>query len=350
LWKKRRNQTQSLIRCDLDIRTDKFCSGDDPHPFIVTPGDGEVKTKDPTLSDCVQQDENGKFVFVPSEVISGKFGTAIGFTVNETDVPLTVAVSSNPIAKILEPCDYRKSRLILQFILKAQENPAAEGDFEYNWTFGDGSTMNGQEIQAHFKKAQFDGEIPVTLTVTNGPCTSTDSITIPFQGEEPTTTCQEIVTGFIINKQDLLGLPTTQNAIKKLGNRSINAIYASVKNLFDGAASLAQKPTPARILTLLQAIDQQLRKIYELSPPPNNPAAARVLEEFIRLLLMLMLNLVRCFDKIPDDHINLILEHFSALSSSIAKLRKKYPQLNEKNNLENDAKAFCRNLYRRMQD
>lgn len=325
----------------LEIESGEFCSNDrNLYPFVVTPDDGEVTAADPNLANMVKQDENTlKYFFLPSLVAPAHFGNPIGFKVNGEEVPLTVTVFSNPIAKILEPV-VTENPADITFILKAQENPAAEGNFEYNWTFGDGSTMNGQEIQGHFKKAQFDGEIPVTLTVTNGPCTSTDSITIPFKGEEPTLTCLEIVTGFIINKQDFLGLPATQNVIKKLGNRSINAIYASVKNLFDGAASLAQKPTPARILTLLQAIDQQLRKIYEFTPPPNNPAAARVLEEFIRLMLLLMLNLVRCFDKIPDDHINLILEHFSALNSSIAQLRKKYPQLNEKNNLENDATAF----------
>jgi hypothetical protein len=328
---------------DLGIKPDKFCSGDDPQPFTVTPGDGEVKAKDPAISDCVQKDASGKFVFVPSEVINGKFGTAIGFTVNEKDVPLIVTVFKQPVAKILEPV-ITENQAEITASLKAQPNPETEGNFEYKWTFGDGSTMDGQEIEAHFKKAGFDGEIPVKLIVTNGPCNATDSITIPFQGEEPAISCQEIVADFITEKQKFLGLRTTQTSISKLSNRTLNAIYAAIINVFDGAAALSQRSTASRTLTVIQNVDQLIRQIYEFNPPPNNPAVARVLEEFIRLLMMLMLNLVRCARNIPEDQVNVILENLTAFNISLTTLISRYPELNNKKTLGNAVTEFSQNF------
>lgn len=328
---------------ELGIKPDKFCSGDDPHPFTVTPGNGVVKTKDPALSDCVQKDTGGKYLFAPSKVISGKLGAAIGFTVNEKDVPLTVTVFKQPVAKILEPV-ITENRAEIAVSLKAQPNLATEGNFEYKWTFGDGSTKDGLEIETHFKKAGFDGEIPVTLTVTNGTCTATDSITIPFQGEEPTQICQEIVAGFITEKQKFLGLATTQDSISKLNNRTLNALYAAVIKVFDGAAALSQRTTASRTLTVIQNVDQLIRQIYEFNPSSINPAVARVLEEFIRLLMMLMLNLVRCARSIPEDQVNIILENLAAFNISLTTLISRYPELNNKKTLENAVTEYSQNF------
>jgi hypothetical protein len=329
----------------LEIEPSAFCSNDRKlYPFIVTPEDGEVATANPDLVNMVKQDEGtSKYHFVPRLAPAAHVGKPIGFTVNGQDVSLTVTVFSNPVAKILVPA-VTENQAEITIILKAQPNTETEENFEYKWTFGDGSTKEGQETEARFKKAQFDGEIPVKLTVTNGPCTASDSITVPFQGEEPTLSCQEIVEGFITEKQKFLGLETTKASVSKLNNRTINAIYTAVINVFDGAAALSQRPTAARTLTVIQNVDQLIRQIYELNPPANNPAAARVLEEFIRLLMMLMLNLVRCARNIPEDQVNIILENLAAFNISFRSLISKYPELNNRKIFENSVKDFSQNF------
>jgi hypothetical protein len=330
---------------DLNLKPNEFCSDDETlYPFDVTPENGEVATRDINLANAVIRDPSSlAYSFSPSQVPVAQFGKPIGFTVNNQDVPLTVVVFKTPVAKILEPV-VDEGPADLSVILKAELNPPDQGNFVYRWTFGDGSSLEGQEIQAHFKKAAFENGISVTLSVTNGPCSSNDAITIPFKGEEPTLTCQEIVAGFITDKQAFLELPATQDAVTKLGNRIINAIYNSAKTVFAGAAASLVRPTPARTLTVIQNADQLIRQIYEFTPPPNIPAAARVLEEFIRLLMLLMLNLVRCGRTIPEEQANIILENIAAFTISVRTLLSKYPELNSQKTLENVVAEFSQNF------
>lgn len=329
----------------LQISINEFCSHDrSMYPFIVTPEDGEVSTKDASLSNVVFRDQNTlKYLFNPGLMPATQFSKPIGFTVNGQDVPLTVKVFRKPVARISSVV-MQVNRAEIYLKLFAEQNPDAEGDFKYNWTFGDGTTAEGRDIEMLFKRAQFEKEIPVTLVVTNGPCTSTDSSRIPVVDEEQPQTCQEIVAIFIQSKQQALNSKTTQEAISLLGNRSLNAIYAAVINAFDGTATIMVRPTAAKILSQLGVIDNLLRQIYEFGSPQLNPQVIRVLEEFIRMLMMLMLNLVRCATTIPDNQTNVIVEHITAFNQQRSKLVSVFSQLNTMKTLENSIVEFAQNF------
>lgn len=329
----------------LAIEPTQYCSDDrGNYPFEVSPEDGIVRTKIESLGNVVFRDQSTlKYFFNPSLVPSAQFSKPIGFTVNGEDVATTVTVFGKPVAKI-EVMDIFVKQADVFLKVRAQQNPPELGDFKYSWTFGDSTTAEGQQVEMQFKRAAFEDAIPVTLVVSNGPCVSSDNTRVKVTDPEQPQTCQEIVNAFIQSKLESLKLKTTQETINALGNRTLNATYVSVINAFEGTAALMVRPTAPRILSQLGVVDNLLRQIYEFGSPQTNPQVIRVLEEFIRMLMMLMLNLVRCVTKIPDDQTNIILEHITAFNQQRSKFVAVFPQLNTRKSLENSLTEFAQNF------
>lgn len=321
----------------LDIKPAQFCS-DDQHtyPFGVTPEKGVVSTKDPNLSGSVITSDNGEYLFKPSAVPAAHLGKPIGLMVNDQDVDLTVVVFQEPVAKILKAtAETGPHDAVLT--LQAEANPGIPEDkINYKWLVGDQYTFEGIVVQAQIKTQHYEDKIPVKLVVTNEICSAEDETTIPIgHEEEPQNNCLEVVEKFISDNRVSLNNRRLVTLIRMMNDPGIATIHGNVINLLNNAADLLKRPRPGSILNLLEQIDKQLLHIYQFSTSSNHPEAIRTLEAFMRGLWMLMLNMVRCFEKIPDNKTALITGHISQFQKMQDKLLKMYPGLNQNKQLEN---------------
>ena len=325
----------------LDIQKTRFCSDDQQtYPFGVTPENGAVSAKDADLSGSVIPSGNGEYLFKPSAVPVSHRGKPIGFTVNGKEADLTVIVIQQPVAKILKATIGKGSHLThVSYVitLQAETNPdIPEDKINYKWHIGDQYTFEGMEVQEQINTQSYEDKIPVKLVVTNEICSAGDETTILIeQEEEPQTNCREVVEKFVTDSQRSLANRRLVTLIRAMNDPGIVNIHGNVVNLFNNAADLLNRPRPGTIMTLLEQIDKQLLRIYEFSASSTHPQAISTLEVFIRSLWMLMLNMVRCFERIPDNKSALITAHISKFKEMQDNLLRKYPGLNQNKQFEN---------------
>jgi len=321
----------------LDIKPNQFCSHDQhTYPFGVSPEDGVVSTKDPNLAESVDKSSSGQDVFMPSAVPAGQLGKPIGFLVNDKDVDLTLIVYQQPVAKILH-ATAEAGLYDAILTLKAEANPGiAEDKIQYTWLIGDIHSYEGMEIQVQIKTQHIQDKIPVKLVVTNEICSAEDEKTIPIeQEEEPQTNCPDLVETFISESISSLNNARLLTLLRSINDAGITSIHGNVVNLFNTAADLLNKPQAGAVFSLLEQIEQQLLHIYQFSPTSNHRQAISILTGFINALWMLMLNMVRCYDKIPNNKRTLIIRHISQFREMKDYLLKRYPDLYHNNHLAN---------------
>lgn len=87
-------------------------------------------------------------------------------------------------------------------------------------------------------------------------------------------------------------------------------------------------------------ISETLIRIYRFDTANLSEDAVRVLEELLRSLLMLMLNLVRCDKDIAADHRNQIVKNLAMFHEMRSLLMEKYLQLDFGNVLEKEVDQF----------
>ncbi len=329
---------------DLSINPTQFCNHDDNnYPFTVTPNDGIVKTQNPELMNTLSRDDNGTYYFTPYQTGTSHLGNPIKFTVNDQTVQLTVKVFLQPIAKIIShEIDIADGLVYLN--LEAESNPGFDDSITYKWIFGPGITGEGRVLQISFKEAMFQDEIPVTLHVSHEICQAEDSIAIPIPQEEPVNSCKVIIQKFFKAKQTFLNQDSTAESVSSLNDPQIPEIYTQLKSLYQGALDWSNNPKPQLLLSIIQSADQLLRQIYQYVPETESNLAFRILEEFIRLLWMLMLNMVRCNPDIPDNIRSIITGSITFFSRLRPRLIKKFPQLNKNKDFENAVLDFVENM------
>ncbi len=291
----------------------------------------------------LSRDDNGTYYFTPNQTGTSHLGNPIKFTVNDQTVQLTVKVFLQPTAKIIShEIDIADGLVYLN--LEAQSNPGFDDSISYKWIFGPGITGEGRALQISFKEAMFQDEIPVTLHVSHEICQAEDSITIPLPQEEPVNTCRVIIQNYFKEKQNFLNQNSTADSVSSLNDQKILEIYTQLKSLYQGALAWSNNPKPHLLLDIIQSADQLLRQIYQYVPETENNQAFRILEEFIRLLWMLILNMVRCNPDIPDNIRSIITGSISFFSRLRPRLIKKFPQLNQNKDFENAVLDFVNNM------
>ena len=333
---------------DLSIKPEEFCSNDNHlYPFTVSPPGGVVTTEDPNLAAAVVQDENGDFHFNPSLLPASHHGNPVKFTVNSQPAEVTVIVHRQPVAKILAPeIDYEPGLIYLN--LEAEPNPDIEENTIYKWIFPDNTTLEGRTVNIHFKTDLFDGEIPVQLIVTHQICEAEDNISIPIEQEdpeEPPVPCLDVVMGFINERLRFLNLPSTRTAVESMGDGSLFELYQNTIQQFEASLDLMRRPNRARFLLIqINNLNTFLRQVYSFRPRTDNPSALRIVEEFIRMLFMLMLHLVRCDNTIANNIKSVIINHIVFLTRSWPNIIGFYTQLNAENILNNQINEYLDNF------
>jgi hypothetical protein len=91
---------------------------------------------------------------------------------------------------------------------------------------------------------------------------------------------------------------------------------------------------------LIMVISDTLIRLYGFQTSNLPEDAVRILEELVRSLLMLMLNLVRCDKTIVADHRNQIVKNLATFHDHRGQMTEKYLQLDFGNVLEKEVDEF----------
>jgi hypothetical protein len=170
----------------LNLPGVSFCSNAGPVKFSVMPENGMVAAKDDACSAAVEKTED-TWYFVPKNVPPAFFGLPVSFTVNgqPPDKAFSVKVYEQPVAgfnAVPVGTDLTTNSTVeIAFTANPDRNP---DNFTYSWTFHDGSVAAGKTCTKVFNKLELIKnhlkEIPVTLKATNGTCSDTITISVPY--------------------------------------------------------------------------------------------------------------------------------------------------------------------------
>jgi hypothetical protein len=339
------------VTVSLSLDKNPVCSNSDPLKFTVTPADGLIAAADPAFSASVEQNADGNTYFNPQKVNNGQFGTAITFTVNGKPADCSIVVQS-PVSLVLD-CqvnDTETDNFDVVFFNNTDESKS--GKLSYLWKFSDGSPDATQDGAGQFtvtfskKKLQESGItlINVTVNVLNDPCNSTGTLSFDVPKVQVKDPCISFVTDFIDFRLNLLNSPDFAKRVEKLGSPDVQSFYQTTVELFDASIKIIETNDQARKLKIIIKTDDILQAIYKFKIDSTNPEMPRLLEELLRDLLMLMLNLVRCDDKISDQARQVIISNIRMFHEMRGQLQEKYPQLDLANVLEDDVTDFVKNF------
>ena len=157
--------------------------------------------------------------------------------------------------------------------------------------------------------------------------------------EENTNECNALVKKFIEEKLVLLKGAGIMRRIRLFRSPEVQALLVETVNHFTAADALNPADVAGKS-RLIMAISETLVRLYGL-PTANLPEdAVRILEELVRSLFMLMLNLVRCDKTIAADHRNQIVKNLAMFHDHRGQMTEKYIQLDFGNILEKEVDEF----------
>jgi len=336
-------------KVSLSLDKNLVCSNSDPLKFTVVPADGVVDAVDPGFTGTIEKGADGSTFFNPQKVTEGQFGTSVTFTVNGKPSDCAIVVKSPIILGLdFKLNDTEADNFDVVFINNTDE--VKFGKQTYLWKFNDGSpdvtkTDTSEFTVTFSKKKLLDqniGVIVVTVTVLNDPCNSAGTLSIEVPKGEVVNECPEMVADIIETKLKELTSPEFVKRVEKVNNPEVQAIYETAVGLLKSSLKILNDP--ARKLKIIMKIDDTLRQIYLFKIDSTDPDLPRILEELLRDLLMLILNLVRCDDKINDEIVRIIISNIGMFIELQNQLIEKYPQLDLDNILEIDVIDYAKNF------
>lgn len=285
--------------------------------------------------------------FDTRKVPQNALGKTVTFTVGGLPTGCTIMVYPEIQYKVSgKTAEITNEQLIALF--NNQTDESLTGKQTYIWKFEDLHPEYVQEGIGDFKLG-FDlmllrrnkvTEIIAVVTAKEDICNSTPGrVTIKVPVEENTNECNALVKKFIEEKLALLKGADIARRFRLVRSPEVQSLHNDTVNHFTAAGAL--NPTDiAGKSRLIMIISETLLRIYRFDTANLSEDAVRVLEELLRSLLMLMLNLVRCDKDIAADHRNQIVKNLAMFHEMRSLLMEKYLQLDFGNVLEKEVDQF----------
>lgn len=183
-------------------------------------------------------------------------------------------------------------------------------------------------------------EIIATVTTKDDICNSSaGKVTVKVPVEENANECNTLVKKFIEEKLALLKGVGMMKRIRLLRSLEVQALLVEAGNHFTAADALKPADVAGKS-RLIMAISDTLIRLYGFQAANLPEDAVRILEELVRSLLMLMLNLVRCDKTIVPDHRNQTIRNLVMFHEHRGQMTETYLQLDFGNVLEKEVDDF----------
>lgn len=290
-------------------------------------------------------------VFDTTKVPANILPATITFTVGGLPTNCTIQVVK-PVEMVLDSkiADANSAKLVVQY--SNNTNETIFGKQTYIWNFGNAHAEFITDQTGDFK-LEFDMEllakfqikvITATVTLKDDPCNSRGTENTEVPGIDVGAQCKKLVTDFIAAKISVLRTPEMQKRVVATQNDQLLAIYNNSVDILVKATDVLNSGDPNQKSALIENIFGILNQIFKFKVNTKIPDMARILEEILRALLMLMLNLVRCDSKINDKDLTMIQRTLELFHGMTLQLVVNYPQLDLQNILENQVVDFTKNF------
>ncbi|NTW51003.1 MAG: hypothetical protein HGB22_00240 [Chlorobiaceae bacterium] len=277
--------------------------------------------------------------FDPSKVPDAQIGKTITFTLDGQPTGCTIVVKK-PVAIALASkiSDSGSDLFTVEFINNSDET--SSGPNSYLWKFNTGSDDVGKpdrsSVITEFSRAKLKelglDTIQATVTIPGDPCGSKGTLTVKVPA--PTVDkCRSFVLGFVEKSYGVLTAEVFVKRVNAVDNTKLTAIHDDVVKLLEAV------PDAAGNEELVSKVAEMLKAIY-LEKLQIKPDGVRIYEELLRVLLLLMLNLVRCDKDISAVNLETILMNLKQFNELKDRLLAQYPQLDFGNVLEKEIVAY----------
>lgn len=332
----------------LELPEPKVCSNKGEIPFTnYSPKGALIKSKE--APDAIVMKDPP--VFDTRKVPDGILPATITFTVGGLPTDCTVVVTK-PVVLVLSSkiAEAGNAKLVIQFSNNTDET--LFGKQTYIWNFGNAHAEFRTDQTGEFK-LDFDMEvlakfkikvITANVTLKDDPCNSKGTVNTDVPSIDSGSQCKKLVTEFINAEISLLKTPDMLKRVQTTKNTALLAIYNNSVAILSKATAALNSTDPNQKTVLIVNIADLLTQIYSFKISQRIPDIARILEEIMRALLMLMLNLVRCDKTINDKDLSVIRKNLEMFHGSTLQLLISYPQLDIQNKLENEVADFKKNF------
>ncbi len=331
----------------LALPTDSTCSTSEPMFFSVYSPKGAVIASAEAPNAIIPGDSPA---FDPAKVPDEQIGKTITFTLDGEPTSCVIVVRK-PLTMLLTAQINNTDGDTFTITYSNSTNESQSGENSYAWSFNDGSSEvtkgNAALVKTFSRKALEEKgfkTIAATVSALSDPCGSTGSINVEVPG--PTVvTCQDLVRSLIATTSEKLNSETFRKRVDSIDIAAVHEIYdTTVKLLLEAEKAVANNDL-ATGEKIIGELPVWLQRIYSFkissTMPPEVP---RVLEELLRVLLMLMLTLVRCDKKISDTSLKDIEASLSMFIEVSARLKAAYPQLDSKDVLQKALEEYDANF------
>ncbi len=342
---------------ELELPKSKVCMNLGAIPFSKYSPQGALIASPEAPGAVIMNDPP---VFDTTLVPANNLSKTITFTVGGLPTNCTIVVTQ-PVEILLSSQFMDTSPDKLFILYKNDTDETIYGKQSYIWNFGDAHPEiivdNKNEFTLDFDLnilRQLEiGVIVGTVTLKDDPCNSTGTVNTDIFNNDTGSQCQDLVMGFINAKISLLKTPEMLNLVKKTSEASKNALLLSIYNnsidILLKAIDVLNSNDPNQKSALIENIFGLLNQIFKFKLNKKFPDIARILEEILRALLMLMLNLVRCDDTINEKDLSMIRNSLETFHGNTLQLTIQYPQLDLQNQLENEVVDFTKNFLSQLE-
>ncbi len=335
----------------LALPASTVCYNQQPIPFSLYSPKGAVIASPEAPDSIIAGDKPS---FDPSKVLDDKIGQTVTFTLDGALTDCTIIVKK-PVDIRLDSriTDSGDGKFSVEFINKTDETP---GKNTYLWRFnGDIRDVTKSDLSSftlEFSRSELKAQgiktILATVTIPGDPCGSSESLMVDVPAQVVVDTCKDFVLHFIENKAGELKIDS--QTVINLKNRLLSDLYQNaIISLNDAKAAVGNNDQNQKA-ACIEMIAKLLDKIYQFRLTTDQQEAARVLEKLLRVLMMLMLNLVRCDKEIPGPTFEIIISNLSQFNELWETLMNSYPQLDFGNVLEKDINDYSSSFASQNQD
>ena len=327
----------------LALPTDISCSTSEQIPFSAYSPKGAVIASPEAPKAVVTGDAPA---FDPAKVPNEQIGKTITFTLDGEPTSCVIVVRK-PLTLLLaaEVKSIDSDAFTVTYSNSTDESQTGENS--YAWTFNDGSsdvTKTHASLVKTFSRKALEEKaiktITATVNVLSDPCNTYGSLDVAVPGK-PADKCLEIVLGFIATASEKLNSEEFKKRMDRIEIAEIRQIYdTAVKLLIEGRKAVANNDQAVKEKLIIE-LASRLMQIYRFKVaaaiPPDYP---RVLEELLQVLLLFMLNLVRCDREISSVNLENIIGNLNLFIELQDKLRRDYPQLDIGDVLQNALEKY----------
>lgn len=323
------------------------CSTSEPIAFSLYSPKGSV-IGSPEAPQSITQGENP--TFDPSKVPNVQIGKTITFTLDGEATSCEVMVRS-PLELVLTAELERIDEDAFMVFYKNLTDESQTGKNSYVWTFNDGSSEATQGDDSLVKTFSLKvlaelgiDTITAEVKVLDDPCNSTGTVSIDVP-QQLIKSCKDLVLTFISAASTTLTTQEFKRRVASTESRDIQTIYEETLKLLDGAQRVVPNEDNAARDRLLQRFRASHERIYVIELPSTAPKDhRRILEELLRVQLMLMLNLIRCDKDLAERAKGLVLDTLRNFIRAEERLKSKFPQLDNGNVLEKALTEYATNV------